>query len=675
MWERQDVFEHLIDRKIIDNKEPFLSRFIKQSIMMNDVESAINWIKEDKSLIPHALEVSVSVLNSKALSMIVDEFGLPNTERNLFGILYEHSKSKMMDDPDFKRSTNEIAVKLLTSGYQIELTEEAAKNLDYSEFVKDLAVTQMKYSASVKGIGYLKNLMPINGVSQFAMNTVANFTTKCVTAKAAQNVYDRAFDFIYEKLSQNHTIDISQFCHVFSSTLQPPHFISRLKKIPFLSGFRENFDKEKDREIILKNAKEVIPLIPVNLHKIFITKSLSEGIGNHKTFESLKEYFDSLPMDEQMNEYQEQKNFLLDRFDMFYKELPAITHETKVDFKELVASTTASAVSGTFLYLNDPDFRNAAQGIIAILPTISSGISVANSITANTLTVAANCINETSNAVVETVKGIVRNNHEIAYTALYLAIGGGVLYLSYKMYQEYMKIQENKLTDNISINIETIKELAKKFQAVEKTFVRNISDDEIYKFLKKLSDGEFVEQEKFFTFCKRFGITPEILNRAMEENSSDSMLIISHALSLNTMYLNAIEVKKAFDKIHQQEKFNHKNEIVEFLYYVAVSEVSNKQLAMTTLKIPTKFHQEISKLEIKGNKPLIDDYNPEKHDMYLYVLQNANRISLTEEQQRKISSDPFMAFVLKLSDALKGVGNCHEVETDVVVRREYISLM
>lgn len=664
-------------KKFLDEaKEPVISRFIRQSIIMNDIDSAISWIKENKSFIPYALEVSVSVLNSKALSKIIDEFGLQKTEKNLFGILYEHSKSQMIDNPEFKKSLDEIAVILLTNGYKIELIEEALRQSNYIDFIRDLSVIQMKYAAGVGGVNYIRNALPLNNVGQFFLNT----STKFLTAKFTRDFYDRSFDFIYNKLSQNPKIDISGFCHIFPSILQPKDFVSRLKNISFLTGLRENFDKKKDMSEIIRSAQDVMRLISseifVSLQEKFRIKSIEMGFENHNSFEDLKKHLGSFPIDKTEKTYLKQKDFLLHRFETSYKELPPITSDTKLDFKSLVASTSASAISGTFLYVNDPDFRNIVQGIVAVLPTISSGISVANSITTNTLSFAGSCFNDTSKIVADLFKGIVKDNHEIAYTALNLAIGGGVIYLGHALYQKYKESEKNELKENISINIETIKELAKKFYVQERNIPQKLSDDEIYEFLKQLKEDEFIEKEQFFRSCRRFGVTTKDLSEAIEKLSADGMFYIAYAMSINAMYKNAIKVKNAFDMIKSNDKLEHKNKIVEILLSIGYGEIPNIRLALKDQGIlQDELYKEIVELKISCKKPLIEHYKPEKHDVYGYALKHINKNSLTVEQLNTINNDPFMAFILKLSDALKVYRNCQEVESEVVVKQQYLSLM
>ena len=600
-------------------KKCLILRFIRESILRNDLDELMKWIeygKKEPILIEHSLSMSVELININAVNKVLDTF--PNaiisnkneSARNLFTILYEYSNSEFMNHNQYRDSINAIAVKLLEYGYPIELIEVSSNHPQSKDFVRDLISSQVDYSIKLSAISWInESLKHIPFV---------NIATRCssvlVEAKIAEkfytDIYSQSHDFIKDKISeffttQNKKVDISQFCHAFSSKLQqdPQTFIERLENVTFLTGFQKQV---LDRDSLICNAKTLSKILPVKFEQHL--KAFNNGMSQPITLEEISNSVSNKQTYRIENTNQQGNDFLLYKLNLYkQKTLPiiAISNQNYMNISEGITSGIsnfgAGIITGGAMCLND---KHKLQGFILFFPVLLSSISI---------------IMNVGYAIGNTTIGfsnLIFSDSRILYTALSIMAAYYILQKASKD-PRYYNLHQWTPTELKKLDNKTLENTEQKYP------IKQISDENIYKFIKQLlnslinpkfiSMDKFISHEAFFKLMQRFNIDSEKLsnainslqNKASDDKTSAALFIITYAVSLPAIYIN----------------------------------MKNPDIALPVL---------------------IDHYKVERHELYLDLLYRSKNMPV--EIIHKIENDLFLKFMLELS---KGLKNCKEDENTV----------
>ena len=544
-----------------------------------------------------------------------------------FAIIREHSKSKLMEIESFRESLNKMAVLLLEGGYPIELIEECS-DLNAISFIKSLVKEQVKYSLQRAALNYL-DILPIPFITQFK-----SISNGVLDIKYYLGIYEKSFNFIYSKTQEN-TVNIGEFCHVFSSVLQPKDFLSRLKKIGFLTGLRDDFTELE----LLCNARKVANLVKgTELVGAFtlrwnctISNSTVDFMEICRRIDAKLETESLEGRDDQSLEIEE-VNFFHNLYISSQKKDQeiAIHKMEQEDSMRVLAHIGATVITGTFILLNNPEMRNT---VITLIPTVYSGLTLAGSVTSS---------------IVSTVASSIL---DISYSGLYLLIAGATVYAGCKIYNG---IKSEKV---VQLDLEMFEDLVKEWQCdySDRHFKPITSKENVYLVVAKIFKGytksDLIESDKFFSIIDRFGISYAELDHSIYclkhggDDIAENILTIASVMSYVAMYLNSQKIKKIVDAIEDCSK----QKFQTLLHDIMAGKIVNIPVAMSDIGMRGRFEC-LKALHNIGLPIAMDSYNYKKNYYYLYLWHSEDIKTRVLEMPgaRRDSADQFSRFILVL---------------------------
>jgi hypothetical protein len=590
-----------------------------------------------------------------------------------FDVINTLRKSKMMEIAEFKESLSKITVMLLSYGYPIELIEKL-DDLNVIPFIQSLMNEQVQYSAKRLALNYSMSL-PIPFINHQFKDIAGKVAGSILESKYYLDIYEKSFKFFYAT-SENHQIDISKYCYVFSSILQPPDFLDRLKNITFLTGLKIDFNGGDHSEILIKQAKNINLIIQKMDNKIRVIKRNEfntkwQSLMGDKVINLLanSEYSENnlykLDIKEHNLEY-ESINF----FQYLYvksqkKDHPelALDRMKKENSIRVVAQVKAAITTGAFICLNNTEVRNA---LLTVIPAAYSGLTLAGSLSSSVL----NAVKVTASSTAKSLLGS---------TGLYLILFGtaiGGLYL-------YQKQDNAKV---LQVNSKTFNHYDDYYDKYQDKFDQTITLEKkikVYKLMvklfKKTSNGlDLMPQEDFFCRMQRFGLTPYDIDNAIDilrnqqnniDDVNNALLTVAYVMTFAVMYLNIPKIKPLIDKVSDNDKQKFK----EFLYKVLMGKIINIKFIMDDMNLQKYYSKDLDALSQEKVMFIVDNYEPEQSNQYSNLWRNTLDSNLNEKALQKIDMleniNPFIKFILILSHEIP---HYNEVENEIIISENTI---
>ncbi len=571
-----------------------------------------------------------------------------------FAIVRKNSQSEMMEFPEFRASLNKMAVMMLEYGYPIKLIQKKYDDLNVTSFITNLFNEQAQYSLKRLATNYL-DLLPIPFISQ--LKSAANLG---LAGHFYLQIYNKSLDFLHRKIQGEGRIDIGGFCHIFSSALQPEDFLSRLKKITFFSGLREEFNPKDYSGDLMRNAKAVASVVSNNISTqkfILIWHTVMNRSMNFKEICDYLKENEEVPVKIDVNKteitffhYLYKKSQKQDLGVALFKMKQATSMQELISV--LAAQIGAIAITGTFMYFNNSDARNT---LAIMIPTIYVGLTVAGSISSAVFSM----VSSTFTSLVESLQGV-------PYPVLCLILTGTAIYGGYKIYQG---INNEKI---VKLNLEMLEKLVNIWHKVqEKKELPLITDEiQIYhkmsKLFKAYTGNELMDSKRFFSVVHRFGITSSQLDHAMHNLKndfciSDSITTIVYAMSFAAIYMNVQRIKPFIAKVDSasQQKFQ------TLLHAILVGNMTNIKLTMKDHGIQQLYSAEIAELLKYGIPVLSHSYDPKKSDHYVNIWTALSNDDTTTLKMMNEKSVEFLAqfiveFIVVLFNEMKNKSEHHK---------------
>jgi hypothetical protein len=601
-----------------------------------------------------AINIAVALNMEEALQIILSKYknflGLYRY-RDLFSkyttfpfdIIKQHSRSKLIEAKDFRMSLSKITVLLLEYGYPIELIE-LCSDLNATSFIKSIVSDQVKYSLKRLALNYL-DLLPIPFVNQFR-----SISRGFLDVTYYLNIYEKSFNFIYGAIGVN-KVDISGFCHTFSSILQPRDFLSRLSNISFLSCLKDSFTVSNDHLALLISARNIANLVKdTDLVSEFTLRWNCTMSDRIMEFAEICNY-----IDEKLQDYKDERSEKLEPIEevSFFHYIYSKSQEKDPNIAlykmeqansiEVLSHIGATVITGTFIYFNNPEVRAA---LITVIPTVYSGLSLAGSISSNIL-----------NTLSSGVQSIISCTSDISYSTLYLLFAGITVYAGYKVYSSITS------QSVIQLDLEMLERIVDQWQeydSIDNQFELITSKENIYSVLsnifKSYSDCQIVDYMRFSSLIERFGITWEELDNALYnlENDTDDIidgiLTVAYTVSLVAIYLNVQKIKLIVDS----QGSNATTDFQRLLYDILSGRVTNIYIAISNIGINRK-SDDLEGILKKGLPVAIDSYNYKYNDIYLSLWYCESKSTLYEkiiERVNERENDPFLKFILVLNNVV-----------------------